>query len=288
MRPETPEGIAVFPVRTPTLPPATQTNTYLLEGDQAVLVDPGTPYESEQQRLIAAVDAYLGNAGGQLGSVFLTHQHPDHVGAAQIVADHYGVAICAHPFTLQVLGLAGNGAIALNEGAVVEPGPSSRFSVLHTPGHAAGHLCLFDLRRRYLIAGDMVPGIGTILIDPPEGDMSAYLDSLARLATLDPDWVLPAHGPSKRGRAVLEQLIAHRLMREEKVLRALDSGPASLGQIVPRAYDDTPKSAWPLATRSSLAHLEKLLCDGRVQRVGDEQWSIAGVQTGHRSTALTR
>jgi glyoxylase-like metal-dependent hydrolase (beta-lactamase superfamily II) len=139
---------------------------------------------------------------------------------------------------------------------------------VHTPGHAAGHLC-FEVGGA-TIAGDMVAGIGTILIDPSEGDMAEYLASLGRLLARPPVMLLPAHGPPiVDGPSKLREYLAHRQMREDRVLAALTETPRTLGELVPSAYADTPRMLWPLAERSLLAHLGKLVREGRARETDD-------------------
>ena len=146
--------------------------------------------------------------------------------------------------------------------------------MLHTPGHAPGHVCLFEPRSRTAIVGDMVASVGTILIAPGEGDMALYIEQLERLAALDASLALPAHGePIDDPTALFIRYVAHRKMREDKIFAALKAAPASsdgmtAGDLVPAAYDDVSPAIWPLAKLSVDAHLEKLERDGRIERTG--------------------
>jgi glyoxylase-like metal-dependent hydrolase (beta-lactamase superfamily II) len=141
-----------------------------------------------------------------------------------------------------------------------------------TPGHAEGHLC-FAVGAA-TIAGDMVAGVGTILIDPSEGDMAVYLASLERLLARPQTTLLPAHGPAiPDGHAKLREYLAHRLQREARVAAALRDEPRTLGDLVAEAYCDTPRMLWGLAERSLLAHLVKLARDHRAVDGGDGRWS---------------
>jgi len=265
-------GVRALALRTPTLPPATHTACYLVgpsEGaGELYAVDPASPYPDQ----LAALDRVLeteADAGRRLVAVLLTHHHGDHVGAAAHLAARYGVPVCAHAET--AARLAGRVAVdrAIGDGDQVGPLVS-----VFTPGHAPGHLCFHHPESGALIAGDMVAGLGTILIDPSEGDMSAYLASLERMRALAPSSLLPAHGPViADADGKLRAYIAHRLMREGKVADALAATPgARPADLVPRAYDDTPRPLWGLAERSLVAHLVKLEADGRARRDG-ERWS---------------
>jgi len=259
-------GIRVLALRTPTLPPAAHTNVYLVGPDRGpvAVVDPGSPYPDQQ----AILDGYLRDLPIDL--VLLTHHHGDHTGGAAALAARWGVPIAAHPATARRL--AGRVSIArLVEDEEVVHGATA----VHTPGHAEGHLC-FEVGGA-TIAGDMVAGIGTILIDPGEGDMAEYLASLERLLGRPAAALLPAHGPAiPDGPGKLREYLAHRRMREARALAALSGAPRPARELVPIVYGDTPAALWPLAERSLLAHLVKLVRDGKaVERDGG--WSAITV-----------
>jgi endoribonuclease LACTB2 len=264
--------IRAIALRTPTLPPATHTTCYLVgpgpaDGEGPLLVvDPATPHPDQQAALLAALDAEAA-AGRPAHAVFLTHHHRDHVGAAMAVHAARGVPIWAHAETAARLpDVAIARTIAADEELALGP---ARVRAVFTPGHAPGHLCLFDPASGALIAGDMVAGVGTILVDPSEGDMTEYLASLEAMLALAPRRVLPAHGPMiDDAPGKLREYLAHRRMREAKVMAAVERGAAGAKQLVERAYDDTPRMLWPLAERSLLAHLVKLVRDGRVVEDG--------------------
>ncbi|HEX6863528.1 MAG TPA: hypothetical protein VF414_11965 [Thermoanaerobaculia bacterium] len=111
----------------------------------------------------------------------------------------------------------------------------------------------------------MIAGIGTIVVDPPEGNMDDYLGSLEKMAALRPKTLFPSHGPTiKNAVAKLREYIDHRLWREEKVLNAWNAGTKDPKAMLPLVYDDAPKEAWPLAERQILAHLERLRRAGRI------------------------
>lgn len=257
-------GIRVLALRTPTLPPAAHTNVYLVGPDRGpvAVVDPGSPYPEEQ----AILDALLSEI--PISRVLLTHHHGDHVGGATALAKKWGVPIAAHALTAKRLA----GHIAVDE--LLADGDEVHGAIcVHTPGHAEGHL-VFELGE-VAIAGDMVAGIGTILIDPDEGDMIQYLASLERMRARGERVLLPAHGPAIRdGAAKLTEYLAHRRMREQRVIDALDAGAAkTTTQLVETVYSDTPRVLWALAERSLLAHLAKLVTDGTARHRGDGLWS---------------
>ncbi len=256
-------GIRVLALRTPTLPPAAHTNVYLVgppEGPVAV-VDPGSPYADQQ----AALDAVLAEL--PISVVVLTHHHGDHVGGAAALAARWGVSIAAHSATARRL----EGRITVDQ--LIDDGERiAEMTAIHTPGHAPGHLC-FELDGA-MIAGDMVAGIGTILIDPSDGDMALYLTSLERLLARPAAMLLPAHGPPiGDGPGKLREYLSHRRLREQRVLAALSDAPATLNDLLPGAYGDTPRVLWPLAERSLRSHLDTLVRDGRARQSDGERWS---------------
>jgi glyoxylase-like metal-dependent hydrolase (beta-lactamase superfamily II) len=262
-------GITRVAVETPTLPPATHTGCYLVGRSDLLAVDPGSPYPDQQAGLAEAI------AGrGRLHAIVLTHHHADHAGGAAALAAATGAPVMAHRDA--AARLEGRVRIDrfLSDGDRLDLG-GRRVEALLTPGHAPGHLVLRDLDSRATIAGDLVAGIGTILIDPDDGDMATYLASLERLLTADVGALLPAHGPViDDGPGKLRQYLAHRRMREQRVLDALADAPRPLGPVCADAYADTPSWLWPLAERSLLAHLDKLVAEGRAV-ADDDGWRRA-------------
>ena len=148
---------------------------------------------------------------------------------------------------------------------------------IHTPGHAPGHLCFLESSSRALIAGDMVAGVGTILIEPGDGDMQQYLTSLQQMDELDTAQLLPAHGlPIDKPRERLRFYVQHRLLREAKIAGALASlKEANVEQLLPLAYADAPPAALPLARLSAEAHLIKLEREGKVARRAERWLSLS-------------
>ena len=267
-------GLRVLPLRSPTLPPATHTNTSFVGTKRIFVVDPAPPAQADRDTLVGAV-TWLRQLGAVPTAVVLTHHHPDHCGAAAWLADACELPIWAHPGTQALVGSSLTVDRTLAEGTWLEGGParSDRWLVLHTPGHASDHLVLWDPIGRRLVAGDMVAGVGTIVVAPPDGHMATYLDQLRRLKALGATHLVPAHGDViDDPEAVLGFTLAHRLKREAKVLAGLRPEACSLSELTARAYDDVPRALHPLAARAALAHLIKLADDGRARRTGDGLW----------------
>jgi ribonuclease/clavin/mitogillin len=260
-------GVVLVPLRSPTIPPATHTNCLLLGDDNLYVVDPGSPYPEEQAILRETLDK-LAEEGRHARGVILTHHHYDHTAGAQVL----GLPILATKQTAEMIDLKVDRIIEDNE--LLEVGPRG-WRMLHLPGHTRGHLCLVEEKSGAIVAGDLVAGVGTVIIDPPEGDMSDYLKSLDRLLSGEPGTLYPAHGPVvPAGQAKLVEYKKHRLAREELVAQALTREPLAPAQLVPKAYPDVKPEIWPLAERSLLAHLYKLVKDGRAVQQG-ERFALA-------------
>jgi ribonuclease/clavin/mitogillin len=265
-------GVLMIPLLTHTLPPAVTTNAYLLGMRDAVLVDPGPSDPRELDRLEAALAAARETLGRRVTAIWLTHHHPDHVGGVERLRATLGVPVLAHPLTAERL--AGRGIEVdgeLQDGQrVLLPGgglgDDLSILVLHTPGHARGHLCFLEEEQGSLLCGDMVSGVSMIVIDPPEGDMDDYFGSLTKLASLRPGILFPGHGPAiKNGVDKLREYIDHRRWREERILEAWSAGRRTPAEMMPTVYADVPQQAWPIAGRQILAHLDRLRKHGRLE-----------------------
>jgi glyoxylase-like metal-dependent hydrolase (beta-lactamase superfamily II)/8-oxo-dGTP pyrophosphatase MutT (NUDIX family) len=265
------KGVGICPLRSPTLPPATHTNAVIVAGERVVVIDPAGPDPAEQAVLFEALDSVL-SEGRTMEAVLLTHHHGDHIGAAAAVAQRYQVDVAAHTHTATALLGRCTVTRMLADGDLLDLG-GRRLRCIFTPGHAPGHLCFVEEVSGVAAVGDMLAGIGTILIDPSEGDMGAYLRSLDRLRDEAPTAMIPAHGPTIAN--VPERLAhyrQHRLWREQRVVDALrSSAGATLDELTPEVYQDVPEALHPLAARSLLAHLLKLVDDGRA-RENEGRW----------------
>lgn len=261
-------AVRVIPLAAPTLPPATHTNALLVGDKELVLIDPGSPWSDQLDSLRDIIDAVVRETGGRLTAIWLTHHHGDHVGGVEWARAAYDVPVAAHAQSVAKLaerGITVQRRLADGEILALEGPRSLRFRVIHSPGHARGHLCFYEKTGRVLIGGDMVSGASTIVIDPPEGNMGDFLSSLKRLAALDADVLLPGHGTMMREPSrLLDKTRSHRLMRENRIFEAWRSGKRDLEAIVAAVYEEPPPELRPIAARQVLAHLEHLSQTGRI------------------------
>lgn len=245
----------VLLVRAPNAGPLTLTgtNSWIVGRRPAWVVDPGPLIESHLERLTQAIEQR-----GGLGGVVLTHDHADHAEAVAALVERHPAPVAA-----------GRGAvdIQLTEGARVGP-----FAAVATPGHAADHFAL--IADGACFTGDAVLGSGSVFISPYRGAMSSYLLALTRLRLREDFNVLcPGHGPPVWGaQAKLEEYVAHRVDRENRLIMSLAEGRRTVEELLDDVWSDVPRHLRPVATATLAAHLDKL---------EDEQALPAGVERPH-------
>jgi glyoxylase-like metal-dependent hydrolase (beta-lactamase superfamily II) len=234
------------------------TNTYLLGVREIAVLDPGPNDTGHFNAIVAA-------SGGPIRWVVVTHTHRDHSPLAAVLARETGAQLIGLPppddgrqdegFSPDHLPFDGE-HLTLGEFAL---------TAIHTPGHASNCICYLLKEERLLFTGDHVlEGVSPVIL-APDGDMSAYMHSLEKLMPFDFERIAPGHGGvMERGKRTLEALRAHRIARENKVLRAMASGATTLEGLTPAVYDDVPPERHPWAKLTLEAHLIKLVRDGRV------------------------
>ena len=240
------------------------TNTWVIGGDPSIVIDPGPDDPGHILRVLDEAEP--------IGAIVLTHRHPDHAPGAARLGHASGAPV--HAFAPE------RDEVRIGDGEVLEAG-RIRLRAVHTPGHTSDHLCFLLEAGRALFSGDTVLGQGTSVVDPPDGDMGAYVRSLRKLRDLEPAAIYPGHGPpimTPMGR--LDYYIRHREEREEQVLAELARGKRTPSEMVPGIYGkEIDEAMYPVAARSVLAHLLKLEREGRAARTGrakDERFVLAG------------
>ena len=244
------------------------TNTYLAGIDEIVVIDPG-PDDP------AHLDAIAGCGGDRIRWIVCTHTHPDHSPGVAGLKDRTGAEVLAFDSRD---GLEVDAALA--DGDSIEA-TEFRLKAVHTPGHASNHLCYLLEQERMLFSGDHVMQGSTVVISPPDGDMAAYLDSLAKIRRLRLRSIAPGHGHliTDPGAAV-DEYVRHRLDRERQVSEALAAaGSATTSELVEAIYTDVPSVLHPVARYSVWAHLRKLGAEGAARSADpddvDARWSAA-------------
>ncbi|MEZ5319770.1 MAG: MBL fold metallo-hydrolase [Vicinamibacterales bacterium] len=228
-------------------------NTYLLDGPEPMLVDAGVGRAAHVDAVAAAL------AGRPLARVLLTHGHPDHASGLPALRARWP-AVVACQWGVE----PAPGWQPLSDGDVVSSGALS-LTVLHTPGHAADHVCFWDPVERVIFGGDMVLEHTTVMIPAGHGGgLAAYLASLERLAALRPARLYPGHGPViEQPVRLIRAYVAHRRQREQQVLSCLARGEATVEAIVDRIYPDLAPGLRDAARLTVEAHLQKLRQEGR-------------------------
>jgi glyoxylase-like metal-dependent hydrolase (beta-lactamase superfamily II) len=241
------------------------TNTFVVGRDQAYIIDPGPNLESYQDFLAQ----WLQENERRPLAVLLTHGHPDHASGA------------AHLKNLLTIPLWSSAAMAdeqarrLSVDNSLEDGRSfvvdgDTLRVIASPGHAADHVAFWLEEPRILFSGDTLLGQGSTLIAPPEGDMSAYMDTLEAMQRLRPRLIAPGHGPIVTDPELkIEEYIRHRREREEQLLQILARGPAGEEELVYRVYVDVDPALRSLARGSVQAQLAKLVAERKVIQSGE-------------------
>jgi len=242
------------------------TNTYLFGNDEVAVLDPGPAIESHLKKILEVANA-------PIRQVIVTHTHPDHSPAARELARVTGAELLGRPppeghhqdMTFAPDRLLADGDRISIDGVEVE--------AIHTPGHASNHVCYLHSQLNWVFTGDHVIDGSTVVINPPDGNMKHYLESLAKVKALHPAALAPGHGEliTDPDRAI-DWIVDHRLEREAKVVAALRDAPGLTSmELVPHVYQDVDKKLYGWAERSLLAHLLKLEADGVAARK-DMRW----------------
>ena len=250
----------------------TGTGTYIIGRDEpgagVAVIDPGPADDAHLSALLAAVE------GRRVTHGLVTHTHRDHSPLARPFAEATGAPILAARPPAQVTHASGPleededddfaPDVILTGGEMIA-GDGWTIEALFTPGHASNHLAFVLREENALFSGDHVMGWSTTVIAPPDGDMADYMDSLDAVIARDFTTLWPTHGaPVTNPEPFLLAYRAHRLAREEQVLERLAAGDRQIADMIPVLYAAVDQRLWPAASLSVLAHLGKLVRDGRV------------------------
>jgi glyoxylase-like metal-dependent hydrolase (beta-lactamase superfamily II) len=247
------------------------TNTYILGEKETAVIDPGPA-------IAGHIDLIYALAPGPVKWILVTHTHPDHSPAVSGLAERTGAERLGRPapdgphqdktFTPDRV---------LENGDILET-EEFRLEVIQTPGHASNHLCYFCEEPGWLFSGDHVINGSTVVIDPPDGNMSDYLSSLEHLMDKVLTTIAPGHGdPIGSPYEAIDWIISHRLEREAKVVAALEEHPdLTTAELVPHVYGDVHKKLHGIAERSLLAHLLKLEDEEKANQDSDRWSSTSG------------
>ena len=254
-------GVEVFPLKTETIPPSTHTNCYILGelGGECVVVDPAARSDESLAYLESKISQAVSSGSNIVATIF-THKHPDHIGDISKISEIYKAPIWGSPITLSAISHDGTSSSIEEGDSFTLRGPNgiTEWSVIETPGHCPGHICLVG--DTGIVSGDNCVVIGTILVPSSDGNMNSYISGLDRIRSLEPTMLFPGHGPAcTNPPRLLGRYIKHRTARHDSVLNAVLSGLSSLEEITLHAYQDSPDAHPILSRDQALSHLNSLV-----------------------------
>jgi glyoxylase-like metal-dependent hydrolase (beta-lactamase superfamily II) len=261
------------------------TGTYIVGRGEVAVIDPGPDLPAHLDAILAAV------AGERVTAIAITHHHSDHSPLAGPLKARTGATVYGCALAVPIIDDTSLVRLEADHDDAFAPdvslcaggrisGPGWTLEAIPTPGHTSNHVSYALLEENALFSGDHVMGWSTTVIAPPDGDMTAYMDSLQRVRARDFTVLWPTHGPPVRQVApFLDAYVAHRVERQAQILRALAAGPARIADLVPRLYADVDPRLHPAAARSMLAAMIDLVRRGQIATTGEP-----GPQSEYRLT----
>ena len=255
-------GVECLPLPTATLPPATHTNCYILgvPGGDRIIIDPAAKDVEGLTQFREKIERILADGSSIIATIF-THRHADHIGDLTAISQLYDAPIWATSETLEAIPSSATN-VALKEGDVFDL-DGVNWTVLETPGHCPGQICLSS--EAGIISADNVVQVGTILVPSGEGDMTQYIEGLKRLLAMNAKLLFPGHGPVVTNPTkLITHYIKHREKRHEAVFSAWQSGLREIEELSQAAYADTPDAHPMLKIDQTMSHLDALRNEGRI------------------------
>jgi glyoxylase-like metal-dependent hydrolase (beta-lactamase superfamily II) len=262
-------GVHSIPVPTWTFMGVYVPNVYLVTGEEAALIDSGF---EDREAARCRIEYIKGLSPLKLAYIIITHPHPDHIGGCRAIQKATGAPIVMHSLAADWArgdyGVAAD--ILVEDGDVLDIG-GIHLEMVYTPGHSPASICVYVKESKILFTGDHILGIGTTVVDAPDGDMTQYIDSLKKLLKYDIRMICPGHGPPiHEAERKIKELIEHRRERERQVLSSLRQGRKTVAKLVAEMYPELDQRLLELARRQVLAHLRKLVKENRVAVAGEE------------------
>ena len=262
-------GIHSIPISTWTFMGVYAPNVYVVADKKAALIDSGF---DDKDTVKSRIEYIKKLAPLQLAYVVVTHPHPDHIGVCRAIQKATGARIAMHSLAAEQAkreyGVTGD--ILVEDGDVLDLGGIS-LEIVYTPGHSPASICVYAKERKTMFTGDHILGIGTTVVDAPEGDMSQYIVSLKKLLKYEVRLICPGHGPTiHEPERKIRELIEHRRERERQVLYCLRHGRKTVARLVADIYPELDQRLLELARRQVLAHLRKLVKEKKVAVAGEE------------------
>jgi glyoxylase-like metal-dependent hydrolase (beta-lactamase superfamily II) len=264
-------GIHDIPTKLDKLLGHSAPRVYFVAGKKGAFIDSAYGQEELADTYIEYVKTVSKDG---INYLIVTHAHPDHISGLSILKRKTGAQTMLHSAEVTDIPIDKR----VNDGDIISLGGID-LEVVHTPGHNPGHICLYIRKSKIMFSGDHVLAKTTTALQPPWGDMTQYIESLRKLLKYDIDLMLPAHGPPiTEPRKRIEELIQHRIEREEQVFRLLKNGKTTVKDITSEIYPELNGFLYAVAKGQTYAHLLKLQQEGKVTSLGEGQKATFAVK----------